>query len=169
MVHIRLLGDVTVAGAPRHAVRVTRRGPALLLARLAIEPGKRWGRVALARPLWPTASDSQNDLRVALCQLRTLLGEAGAEENALEADARAVALDSRCVASDVAIFDQALRRADTCSEPRERTRHLLTAVETYGGDLLPGRDEGWVRRERRRLRESRECAFWLLRAALALR
>ena len=143
---LRLLGAVQLTDAAGHAVRLPSRAAALLLARLAMAPGRQHAREELVELLWPgVAVDvGRNRLRQALSVLRSLLEPAGVAPGAvLQADRRALWLSPRAVDSDVVDFQFALRLGQGAQ-----------AAAAYGGELLPGYFEEWVQDERRVLAEA---------------
>lgn len=143
---VRLLGAVVLRNAQGHALRLPSRAVSLLLARLAMAPGRQHAREELVELLWPGVDGEvgRNRLRQALSVLRSLLEPAGTPAGALlQADRRAAWLLPGAVACDVVDFRQALQRADHTQ-----------AFALYGGDLLPGFFEEWVQEERRALAEA---------------
>lgn len=117
----------------------------LLLARLALRPGRDHGREELAALLWPDANAALGlaRLRQTLSTLRATL-----ERRAGLAEPRAVILGDRRVLRlapgtllcDVWPFEQACAKGDPVL-----ARHL------YRGELLPGFHDEWVLEERQRL------------------
>ena len=143
---LRLLGAVQLTDAAGHAARLPSRAAALLLARLAMAPGRQHAREELVELLWPgvAADVGRNRLRQALSVLRSLLEPAGVAPGAvLQADRRALWLSPRAVDSDVVDFQLALRLGQGAQ-----------AAAAYGGELLPGYFEEWVQDERRVLAEA---------------
>jgi predicted ATPase len=143
---LRLLGAVELLGPAGVPVRLPTRAVTLLLARMALAPGRQHPREELIDLLWPSADreTGRNRLRQALSVLRSLLepAEAGAPADApsdaapppvLHADRRAVWLARGALACDADAFVQAL-----ASGLGERAAGL------YQGELLPGFFDEWV-------------------------
>lgn len=142
---LRLLGAVRLTDAQGHAVRLPSRAVALLLARLAMAPGRQHPREELVELLWPGVLPEvgRNRLRQALSVLRSLLEpQAAVGGSLLQADRRAVWLSAAAVRCDAVDFQQALRL-----RPAD-------AAALYGGELLPGYFDEWVQDERRSLAEA---------------
>jgi predicted ATPase len=110
---------------------------ALLLACLAAEPGRQFSRDELIARLWPDdpVETAQNNLRVTLHRLRTVLGK-----EVLETTRRFVWLVPGTLMSDVAAFEDAVRNC-----------HWREAKRWYGGPYLPGIYDDATLAERERL------------------
>ena len=135
---LRMLGAVELRDAAGRAVRLPTRAVTLMLAQLALAPGRQHPREELIDLLWPSADGAtgRNRLRQALSVLRSLLEPAGAGPVAppvLQADRRTVRLVPGTLASDADEFLQALAAG-----------HAGRAAALYLGDLLPGYFDEWV-------------------------
>ena len=135
---LRLLGAVALLGVTGLPVRLPTRAVTLLLARLALGPGRQHPREELIDLLWPSADreTGRNRLRQALSVLRSLLGPAaedGTEPPVLHADRRTVWLARGALACDADTFQQALAAG-----------HDARAASLYQGELLPGHFDEWV-------------------------
>jgi predicted ATPase/DNA-binding SARP family transcriptional activator len=134
--------------------RFRTRKTAALLAYLAYHPHRTHQREALAELLWPetTPELGLKSLGVALSSLRRLLEPPGVPEaTVLNADRHTVQLNPAAIETDVARFDAAVRAAKYAPRSEARRHALETALDAYGGDLLPGFYEDWVIAERERL------------------
>lgn len=121
-----------------------------LLAYLALHRDAPQLRQRVAFLLWPDSSEAQarTNLRHVLHNLRRALPE---PDRFLDVTART--LQWRPDAPywlDVAAFEEALVRADDAAS--DGAVALQEAVDSYTGDLLPGRDDEWVQAIRDRLR-----------------
>ena len=121
----------------RQALRWPSRAAALLVARLALGPQRDHPREELVELLWPGVAGEvgRNRLRNALSVLRSGLDlNAGAGAPTLfDADRHALRLRPGVLQCDVHEFEQLLRRGSTAQ-----------ALQTYGGELMPGFYEDWV-------------------------
>src|SRR6266487_7135151 len=118
----------------------------LVLHRCAPHP-----RQHLAFLLWPDSTEAQacTNLRTLLCRLRRALPDAN---RFLQTDAHIVEwCPDGPYALDVVDFEQAVAQADQAeqrgNQPALR-ESLMTAVNLYRGDLLPGWYDDWVLLER---------------------
>lgn len=159
------LGQVAPGESGRVGPAVTHfesRRVALLLATLAIHPGRVHPREALAGELWPDeCTDATRErFRHALSVLRHVLEPEGTPPGSvLAADRVQVRLRPEAVTTDVAEFDAALRAAAGAGDPEQRLGHLRRALELYRGELLPGFYEDWVLIERERLAQAHRDAL----------
>jgi DNA-binding SARP family transcriptional activator len=112
--------------------------------------------VLLAR-FWPELPPDagRNNLSVMLNSLRKALSSDDAPAGSvIVADNFNVQLNPRTVTTDVAEFEEAIRRGrDFSRSPAEQVQHLIAAVELYRGELLLGYYENWIIPEQRRLEE----------------
>jgi len=138
---LRLLGSFELDDGGPTLTRLPTRHTMLLLARLAMAPGRDHAREELIEMLWPGAppDSGRNRLRQALSTLRRVLEPHGAA-TLLDADHRAVRLRPGSVDCDVPAFLRA------CHEG-----HHADARRLYRGELLPGFYDEWVLDERRHL------------------
>ncbi|MCU0967340.1 MAG: hypothetical protein MUF03_00740 [Rubrivivax sp.] len=147
---LRLLGGFGLERDGQRLTRLPSRAALLLLARLALQPGRDHGREELADWLWPTAdaATGRARLRQTLSVLRAALerGEA-VPGQVIEADRSALRLVAGALVCDAWDFEQAARRGD-----------LAAAAAAHGGDLLPGHYDPWIHEERLRLRALAERA-----------
>jgi hypothetical protein len=142
--HVQVLGALQVrphAGAA--PLRPASRAAGLLLARLALAPGRAHARESLVELLWPgVALDvGRNRLREALCTLNRFL-QADGSAPVLQADRTCIRVLPGRLVCDAALFEQAARRGDATA-----------ARALYSGELLPGHYDEWVLRERQRLED----------------
>jgi DNA-binding SARP family transcriptional activator len=139
---IRLFGSFEVRLAGKSLPRLRTRKEQWLLALLALHQDREVDRAWLAGTLWPDSSLDQclANLRRSLRLLRRALGSEATR--LLSPTRRAVALDLRGAAVDVAAFDAAITRGDPAS--------LEAAIALYRGPLLEGCVEEWVVPERER-------------------
>ena len=156
MWQVQLLGGFQVRHAGRVVSRFKTYKTAALLARLALYPEREHSREELVSLLWPDADpeDGRGSLRTALAALRRLLAGPGAGvpdiATPLLADRLQVRLRPGSARVDVAEFAAAVKQAEQAAGP-ERAVRLASALELYGGDLLPGYHEEWIQSERERL------------------
>jgi DNA-binding SARP family transcriptional activator len=127
---IRLLGQFRVELADGEAVSFPTQSTAMILALLALRPGRPMNRATLAQWLWPDhdAQRGAANLRQALWRLRKALGDAS--------DVVTIRRDEIWLQSDPAIWID-LTAFQTCGDP-----------QIVQGGLLEGWDEEWVLRER---------------------
>ncbi len=106
-------------------------------------------RRRLAFALWPDSAEAQaqTNLRKLLHTVRTRVPDL---EHFLEVTPRTVRWRTETIRVDVDEFDQLTDPDRTAGE--DRTATLRRAVACYGGDLLDGHDEPWLRADRDRLR-----------------
>ncbi|NRF66333.1 hypothetical protein HLB44_04985 [Aquincola sp. S2] len=137
---LRLLGDLRLAGRAGD-VRLPSRAATALLARLAMAPGRAFGREELIELLWPGVAleVGRNRLRQVLSTLKSLLEPPGAPP-VLQADRLALRLRDGALACDVPAFEAACRAG-----------HTDAARALYRGELLPGFYDEWIGDERLRL------------------
>jgi len=151
---IRMLGSLSVelGEVELHRFRTQKTGA--LLAYLAYHAGVAHPREILADLLWPTsgASAGRTALRVALNSLRRQFEPLGVPRGTiLVADRFTVQLNRDNVATDVATFRDSLSEARRATTRAGEIAALESAVEAYGGPLLPGLYQDWILPERERL------------------
>jgi DNA-binding SARP family transcriptional activator len=161
---IRLFGELELrlGEAPLPALESARAES--LLAYLLLHRDAPVPRQRLAFVLWPDSTEPQarTNLRHVLHNLRRALPGA---DGFLEITPRTLRWRPDApFRLDVAEFEAALGRSD--GDP---VAALREAVEAYGGDLLEGSYDDWVRDERERLRERHVEALDRLAALLAER
>lgn len=142
---LRLLGGFAIDDGQQRLTRLHSRAAVLLLARLALRPGRDHGREELAALLWPEADGVTGlaRLRQTLSTLRATLERRGGLAPArplLAADRRVLRLVPGALACDVWPFEQACAASDAAAAQR-----------LYAGELLPGFADEWVVEERLRL------------------
>lgn len=144
MLELRLLGqfDLKIDGIRQE---ISSRPAQSLLAYLALNMDVPQRRERLAGLLWPNTleSSARNNLRQALWQLRRALAPCRCPVLHVD-DIHLIFAPGEDVWLDTALVE-----AKSC-EPTDREA-LLTAVEVYRGELLPGFYEDWVSLERERL------------------
>ena len=156
VISIQLLGGFALQ-LDRQALSLERipRLP-LLLACLALHPGKTVPRAQMAYMLWPDSSEkqAQTNLRKLLYYLRQALPD-GAP--LLEEDNRHIRLSTtQDLQVDLAAFKLALARAAglrSQNQPEPEQAALAQAVAWYAGELLPGYTDEWLLAERECLRQ----------------
>ncbi len=154
---LRLLGRFEARLTSGPAIDLPTKKTQLLLAYLALPPGKKHPRHKLAALLWSDRGDEQarHSLRDALSALRKALGDV--EPPPLVADRDTVSLNPAAVEVDAMTF-QNLAAAGTHEDPRQ-------ACALYRGELLEGvsvRDppfEEWLFYEREKLHDLALGAF----------
>src|SRR4051794_17055192 len=149
---LKLLGGLELRAGSGEAIPLTARKPALLLAYLALRPGRPQGRDRLTGLFWSESGEAQAraSLRQALAVLRQQLGPHRALILASDGETLALAPDG--LATDVTELESCLASGDRDG--------LERAVALYEGDLLDGFQaprepllEEWLIAERQRLRE----------------
>src|SRR5579862_3494796 len=147
VLHVRLLGDFSLALGDRQITGLTTPRLRSLLAYLVLHRDAPQQRQHLAFLFWPDATEAQarNNLRQLLHQLRQALP---AVEQFLSSDSRV--LHWRPIAPfhlDVAEFEQALTLANAAAQ-RNDQRALQAALEQadalYQGELLPSCYDEWI-------------------------
>ena len=149
---VTLLGRFSIRSADGREVRLVGRHAQALFTLLALTCRPRT-REAIATDLWPEAlGAATGPLRQALYQLRTALGSAGVEIDAvLEADSETLGMRPEALRS----LD--LARFEGCTD--DSTCAPETAVDLYGGDLAEGLGHDCFAAERERLADRFEDAL----------
>lgn len=152
---IELFGHLCARQGGRTVTRFRTQKAATLLAYLGLHPHHLHPREELADLLWPdSAFDSGRvNLRQALAFLRRPLEPPGGPRLFQTQGYSHVGLIPGAFQTDVAVFENALRRAARVVSDTERARWLDRAVQTYGGELLPGFYDDWVLQKRAYLAE----------------
>lgn len=125
-------------GAP---LEVARQQAGALLAYLALHRESVLSREELSVLFWPEAEqeEGRQNLRRYLYLLRNQWEQPPFEKGSLLLTTRfTVQLNPLRVQTDVAAFEEAVRAAETSSDPAERIRLLSQAVDLYRGELLHG-------------------------------
>jgi predicted ATPase/DNA-binding SARP family transcriptional activator len=151
---IQLLGGLSAEQGTQVITRFKTAKTGLLLAYLAYFHRQPQARDTLAARFWPEADVDRGhrSLRVALTSLRHQLEPPGVTHGAvLRADKTSVQLNPAAFTTDVAEFEAALATAAQAPADPRPIGLLASAVERYGGALLPDHDADWVRQERERL------------------
>lgn len=150
---LKLLGNLrlTYDGRPVPSLETSRLG--ILLAYLALYKDAPQPRRRLAMLFWPDSSEDQalTNLRKQLLHLRTLLPDV---EALIQIDRQAVQwiANGACMV-DAHIFSDSVARAAAASN-EQAIQWLRTAIEAYGGDLLPECYDDWVIKKREELHAS---------------
>ncbi len=133
---LRLLGGFSLQGADGRELPLPLRAAQLLLARLALWPGRRHPREELAELLWPGAEAvaARGRLRHALATLRAQLPQA------VQASRDALWLADQALHCDATAFEAAVRAGQRAA-----------AAQLYRGELLPGQYDDWVLERRAEL------------------
>jgi predicted ATPase len=140
---VRLLGGLEASSGDAVIRHWPSQPTALLLATLAMAPGRPRAREALIELLWPGAPPQagRNRLRQALSALRRLLEDPARDlPVVLHADHRTVHIDAAAVGCDAAEFERALAE-----------HRFADARAAWGGELMPGIYDDWVVEARERL------------------
>jgi DNA-binding SARP family transcriptional activator/tetratricopeptide (TPR) repeat protein len=151
---VTLLGEQLLATADG-VVRVRSSRTLALIGFLVARGDAPQTRQRIATAFWPDSSDEQalTNLRRELHHLRAVLGE----EPALVVTSRELAWrDSPTCVVDVRAFraDRAAALAAAGSGDRDAfLARAAAAVARYGGEFLPGSDEGWARDARAELEQ----------------
>jgi DNA-binding SARP family transcriptional activator len=167
---IELLGGLRALCGERAVTRFRTRQTGALLAYLALYCDRTHRRDALADRFWPDAEElaARHRLTVALSSLRSVLSASSTRGDApLITTRESVQLDPTRIATDVADFREARRRADRLSAATDRRDTLTRAVVLYQGELLPGYADAWVLDHRSWLAEQHLHALRDLTAFLA--
>jgi predicted ATPase/DNA-binding SARP family transcriptional activator len=154
---IELFGGLRVRQGDRTLTRFRTQKTASLLAYLAFHHDRKHPREVLAELIWPehTPRSGRDSLNTALSSLRRQLEPPGVPAGTVLMTNRfSVQLNPAAVITDVAEFEAALQSEKQTTRQPEQTRHLLTAVELYRGELLPGFYDEWIELERTRLEEA---------------
>ncbi|MCB0105419.1 MAG: AAA family ATPase, partial [Caldilineaceae bacterium] len=159
---IQLLGDFRLTYGDELLTSLNAERPQSLLAYLLLHRRAPQPRQHIAFLLWPDSSESQarSNLRNLLHGLRQSLPDA---DTFLLADTLTLQWNPDApFALDVAAFDAALAQAVNVTDPAVIRRHLETAVDCYGGDLLPGNYDDWILALREELRRRQVDALYQL-------
>ncbi|MEZ4733988.1 MAG: tetratricopeptide repeat protein [Caldilineaceae bacterium] len=144
MVMIHLLGEFLLTQDRQPVTTLSADRPQALLAYLLLHRRAPQARRHVAFVLWPDSSEkqAQSNLRNLLHTLRNALPGA---EQFLASDN--LSLQWRADAPytlDVAQFEDALSAAAAAPDDAAARQWLSTAVDAYGGDLLPGNYDDWI-------------------------
>jgi DNA-binding SARP family transcriptional activator len=148
---IEMLGGLRAARGDRVLTRFRTQKTGALLAHLAYYPQRSHLRDALIELFWPDSdlSAGRNNLSRELSWLRQRLEPPDISSGTvIAADRAAIRLNPDAMTTDVAAFEAALQSAERAASPTERAPHLAEAIETYGGELLPGYYDDWILQER---------------------
>jgi predicted ATPase/DNA-binding SARP family transcriptional activator len=154
---IELLGGLRAEGCGRVLTRFRTRKTGVVLACLATSLPHPVSRAELIERFWPDAKPDQGrqSLSQALSSLRCQFEPPGVPAGAvLTLDRRFAGLNPAAVSTDVAAFEELLRRARRAAGSAERLARLAAAVERYRGPFLAGYEESWVLPEREWLAEA---------------
>jgi predicted ATPase/DNA-binding SARP family transcriptional activator len=154
---IELLAGLRITQGSRVITRFQTQKTGALLAYLAFYAERRHSREALAETIWSEDPPevARRKLRIALASLRRQLEPPGTPPGGLLiADRPSIQFRPGAISTDVARFEEGLKRAVRAGEGSACTRELAAAVELYRGDLLPGYYESWIEMERPRLAEA---------------
>jgi DNA-binding SARP family transcriptional activator len=166
---ITLLGQLTMRQDGRTLTHFRTHKTAALLAYLAYYWQRRHPRTVLVDLLWRDVqlNAGRHSLSTALSFLRHEIEALGLSPGqVIAADSFSVGLNAAAISTDVRDFENSLAAARSAATRRERVGHLRSAVELYGGDLLPGFHEEWVPSESVRLCEEFISAVVQLAALL---
>lgn len=142
MLVIRLLGAQAVLDGATGRIRTGSSRTLALLGLLIARTGRPQDRATIAGQFWPESGDGQalTNLRRELHDLRGILGE----DDSLEITPGQLCWHDRGV-HDVDLSTFLREAVATDGAPDEVVvRHGSTALEHYGGPLLPGLDDEWL-------------------------
>lgn len=162
LLQIQLLGDFRLVYDGELLTTLNAERPQSLLAYLLLHHRAPQPRQHIAFLLWPDSSESQarSNLRNLLHGLRQTLPNA---DIFLLADTLTLQWNPDAPFTlDVAAFDAALAHAKRATDPTEVRHQLETAIECYGGDLLPGNYDDWLLALREELRRRQVDALYQL-------
>lgn len=154
--HIQLFGTLRVQQGERLISRFRTQQTGALLAYLAYHRQSSHSRESLLELCWPQSEPEagRHKLSNALSSLRAQLEPPGIPGGSvLIADRFSVELNPDAVTTDVAAFEQALRRAAQSRTTPNYVQALTEAAESYGGRLLPHYYEDWIAPEQERLQQ----------------
>ncbi len=152
--HVELLGSLRVTGADQTQTQFATQKAGTLLVYLALRPGPH-PRERVIELLWPDMDlpAGRNNLSTTLVSLRRQLEPAGTRRGSvLIATHAEVGLNPDAVSTDVAQFEDLLKRAARSTAADERASFLQRAISLYRGDLLAGNYQEWAMRESEHLR-----------------
>ncbi|MGC8666821.1 MAG: AfsR/SARP family transcriptional regulator [Chthonomonadales bacterium] len=153
--YVHLMGGLRVDRGEVQITRFQSRQTASLLGMLAHHLGRSYGRDELVEHFWPNADVLRG--RHSLCQaiswLRKHLEPPTLERGSvIVATHSHVALNPQGVRTDVQDFVTAANTALHLDASQDRrVDQLVSAMDLYGGDLLPGLYDDWIPPERDRL------------------
>jgi DNA-binding SARP family transcriptional activator len=153
---IQLFGALRARQGERLITRFRTQQTGALLAYLTYHLHQSHSREALVEFLWPDGEieTGRHNLSNALSSLRNQLEPPGVlAGTVIIADRFSVELNSDAVTTDVAEFEQALRRAAQSRNDPKYTQLLADAAEKYGGLLLPHYYDEWIAPEQERLQQ----------------
>ncbi len=132
---VNLLGAFEVKLPSERKIALPGAKTSMLLAYLALSPGKRFSRETFLRALWGDRGDDQarGSLRQALWVIKKSFEEAGTESPVI-AEAEYLSLDPSAVETDVEAFETLISE--------DTLQSLSEAVQLYRGELLEGIDLG---------------------------
>ena len=163
---VNLIGGLSLCQGNAETTRFRTHKTGALLAYLSYFRDRSHAREVLIDLLWPDLEmeAGRNSLSVALSSLRGQLeGPATPSGAAIIADRASVRANPNAVTTDVARFNDFLRRADGAPTPTERAVHTKSAIALYRGPLLPGYYEEWISAEQRHIEERYFAALcWLI-------
>jgi predicted ATPase/DNA-binding SARP family transcriptional activator len=153
---IELFGGLRVLQGERAMTHFRTQKTAGLLAYLAFYRERKHSRDALSELFWSESryDAARNSVSKAISSLRNQLEPPGVPRGAvIIADRHSVQLNPAVVTTDVAEFEDAIRRSNDFSRysDAERAQFLITAADLYRGELLPNFFDEWIETERRRL------------------
>ncbi len=147
MLEVTLLGEQAVLDATTGEVRTRASRTIALLAYLAAHRGSPQSRTRIAGTFWPDSADAQalTNLRRELHQLRRVL--AGTTGLQVTSTHLAWSPGPDCVVDLAEFLRERAAAADAAGAGRDDDAMAqgLRALQRYGGELLPGMDEEWLR------------------------
>lgn len=152
--HICLLGSLTVHHEERRETRLRSKKAGGLLAYLAYFSGQTFSREALADIFWADSDPdmARQNLRATLAILRRQFEPVGLEGVMLMADRECVWIDSDAVTTDVSLFHDLVKEAQSL-RGQDRARLLAEAVRLHRGPLMAGHEGSWILPQQLQLEE----------------
>ncbi|MCW3052384.1 MAG: DNA-binding transcriptional activator of the family, partial [Chthonomonadales bacterium] len=152
--YFELLGRFRAESHARSVERFRTQKTASFLAYLVLHADQPQSREALIDRFWQdsTPEAGQTNLRVALNSLRKQFEPPGIPANSLLIATReSIQIAADGIDTDVAQFENAVRRAQTATDTREQLGHWSEAIGFYKGRLLPALYDDWILREQQHL------------------
>lgn len=135
-----MFGGLRLVGSDGSETQIGGQLSGLLIAYLALRPGRVHSREELAALFWPEseAERASQSLRQCLSSARLILERERQRGELLIATRTSITLSSNDVRTDVDDYEQCLRSANNPQDPPDQIALLTRAAELYDGGLLPG-------------------------------
>lgn len=169
ILNISLFGSLSISGPDGIVTVVAPSRAGALIALLALDASKSrtWAREEIVDALWPEddVDEAKHKLRQTLYDVRRMLEALNVEpDSVLIASRSSLQLRSERVVIDVANFESAMREATLDLSSSKRLQNLLTALNLYRGELLPGFYQEKLLSEKTRLADAYHDALKSLAA-----